>query len=138
MITGWAAGITFLICAVKALRERCKSAAPRRQGVAAPSNAFFCALDTFLYACPSPTAFAIGAYVTPNFTLLRALGALAGLLWQRYAPSSYAMSAIMLATGFVLGEGLLSLLTALLTTLHVAPATCAGCAVGMCGNACPS
>jgi len=87
---------------------------------------------------PSPTAFAIGMYVTPNWTLPRVAGALASAAWARASPRTHRHHMIMVATGLVLGEGLLSLLTAGLAAGGVPPATCAGCAPGLCGNACPS
>jgi hypothetical protein len=83
---------------------------------------------------PSPTAFSIGMYITANWTLPRLAGALAAAaLAKRGMPQQ---TVIMIATGFVLGEGVLALLTAVAATLGARPLSCAGCAPGMCGNWC--
>ena len=84
---------------------------------------------------PSPTAFSIGFYVTANWSLPRLLGALLGAaLTRRGALSEHGV--IMVATGFVLGEGVMALCTALLSTAGARPASCWGCAPGLCGNFC--
>jgi len=83
---------------------------------------------------PSPTAFSIGMYLTANWTIPRLAGALtAAALAKRGMPQQ---TIIMIATGLVLGEGVLALLTAVAATLGARPLSCAGCAPGMCGNWC--
>ncbi|KAJ1988042.1 OPT super [Dimargaris cristalligena] len=63
---------------------------------------------------PSGIAFAIGIYNPPNFTLARLTGALSVYLWNRFSDPRFEKSrnvmAIVVASGFVLGEGTLSLL----------------------------
>ncbi|ORX65863.1 OPT superfamily oligopeptide transporter [Linderina pennispora] len=56
---------------------------------------------------PSGIAFAIGIYNTPNFTLMRAIGAIAAAAEQLYR-RKIGMLVIILASGFVLGEGTFS------------------------------
>ena len=89
---------------------------------------------------PSPIAFAIGMYVTPNWTVARLIGALSAWAWScRRSAKAGDTGVIMVATGLVLGEGLAALATAGLAALEIAPWTCMGCIVpGQCGNACSS
>jgi OPT family oligopeptide transporter len=84
---------------------------------------------------PSPTAFSVGFYVTANWSIPRMCGAAAGaLLVQRTRLGENGV--VMVATGFVLGEGVTSLVTALLATAGARPLSCSGCAPGLCGNFC--
>ena len=57
----------------------------------------------------------------------------AAVLARRGMPQQ---SIIMLATGLVLGEGCMALVTATLASLGARPASCGGCAPGLCGNFC--
>jgi uncharacterized oligopeptide transporter (OPT) family protein len=70
---------------------------------------------------PSPVGFAIGLFVTPNWTITRLVGALAAAAWQRRWPASYDRYMLMAATGCVLGEGVLSIFTAGLASAGVRP-----------------
>ncbi|RYG45577.1 hypothetical protein EON67_10445, partial [archaeon] len=76
-------------------------------------------------------------YVTPNWTLTRVLGAGVATVWRMRRPTSYKEYMIMMATGLVLGDGIMSIFTALLVAAGAHPVSCGGCAVGMCGNGCP-
>jgi uncharacterized oligopeptide transporter (OPT) family protein len=87
--------------------------------------------------CPSPTAVAIGMYVTPNWTIPRVIGAVVAEMWRRWHEQSHRTSMVMVATGLVLGEGITSIVTAFISTAGVQPLTCSGCAPSMCGNGCP-
>jgi OPT family oligopeptide transporter len=71
---------------------------------------------------PSPVAFAVGMFVTPNWTLARLLGALVGAAWLRRWPSGHSRFMLMAATGCVLGEGVLAILTAGLASAGLQPA----------------
>lgn len=62
-------------------------------------------------------------------------GAVTALLMKRRGFQTQII--IMMATGFVLGEGLMALLTAVFAGAGVRPVTCGGCAPGGCGNFCP-
>ncbi|KAG0246516.1 hypothetical protein BGX31_001387 [Mortierella sp. GBA43] len=92
---------------------------------------------------PSGIAFAIGMYNLPNFTLARFIGGLVSIGWdwhcKRYAGHPGAKFAnigrvflIIIASGFVLGEGTLSIVNLLLKSAKVHSWTCAGCIEGIC------
>jgi len=63
---------------------------------------------------PSGIAFAVAMYITPNFTIPRVVGALVHLIWSRRNPTSHSEYMFIVASGFVLGEGITSIVTALL------------------------
>ncbi|KAI1313838.1 hypothetical protein EDD11_002470 [Mortierella claussenii] len=92
---------------------------------------------------PSGIAFAIGMYNLPNFTLARFVGGLISVWWDwhchRYAGQVNAKYAklgrvflIIIASGFVLGEGTLSIVNLTLKTFGVHSWSCAGCVEGIC------
>jgi len=68
---------------------------------------------------PSGIAFAIGLYVTPNWTLPRVVGALVSYVWHKYWPEQHSELMVIVASGFVLGEGITSIVTAGLKTAGV-------------------
>eukprot|EP01117_Protostelium_nocturnum_P014751 TRINITY_DN5644_c0_g2_i1.p1 TRINITY_DN5644_c0_g2~~TRINITY_DN5644_c0_g2_i1.p1 ORF type:complete len:389 (-),score=75.38 TRINITY_DN5644_c0_g2_i1:24-1190(-) len=61
---------------------------------------------------PNGIAFAIGMYITPNWTIPRFIGALINVIWKKGWKQSHLNYMIIVASGFVLGEGMLSILTA--------------------------
>lgn len=137
-VAGAAGGITLAVSLVHAWVEAALHSHPPHGGAPGPAVPRWKRVAAAVaHWTPSPTAFAIGMYLTPNWTLPRVLGAAASLVWQRLHPQSHVKNMVMVATGFVLGEGFLSIVNAGLASAGVKPATCAGCAVGMCGNACP-
>lgn len=76
----------------------------------------------YLVYLPNGVAVGIGIYNTPNFTLARFLGGLLAYTWMRYAKRGHAdqkVKMIIVSSGLVLGEGLLSGFTMLLTSLGV-------------------
>ncbi|KAF9090911.1 hypothetical protein BGX29_011223 [Mortierella sp. GBA35] len=89
---------------------------------------------------PSGIAFAIGMYNLPNFTLARFVGGLVSVGWdwycKRYPGTKYGklgrVFLIIIASGFVLGEGTLSIVNLFLKTYKVHSWTCAGCIEGIC------
>ncbi|KAG0024244.1 hypothetical protein BGZ81_007762 [Podila clonocystis] len=92
---------------------------------------------------PSGIAFAIGIYNLPNFTLARFAGGLVSVWWDKHChkygkdPSAkYArlgrVFLIIIASGFVLGEGTLSIVNLFLKTFGVSPWSCVGCYAGCC------
>ncbi|KAG0295719.1 hypothetical protein BGZ98_001263 [Dissophora globulifera] len=90
---------------------------------------------------PSGIAFAIGMYNLPNFTLARFVGGVVSVAWDAYCQryqnqSRYAklgrVFLIIIASGFVLGEGTLSIVNLTLKTFNVHAWTCAGCVEGIC------
>jgi uncharacterized oligopeptide transporter (OPT) family protein len=78
---------------------------------------------------PSPSAVAVGMYVTPNWALVRLAGAVGFAAWGRLHPRSHAASWRLLAAGLVVGEGLMGIATAGLGAAGVRPLTCSGCPV---------
>ncbi|KAF9364858.1 hypothetical protein BGX34_000149 [Mortierella sp. NVP85] len=97
----------------------------------------------WLHYVPSGIAFAIGMYNLPNFTLARFVGGLVSIGWdwhcKRYAGHPGAKYAnlgrvflIIIASGFVLGEGTLSIVNLILKSYDVHSWTCAGCVEGIC------
>ena len=92
---------------------------------------------------PSGIAFAIGMYNLPNFTLARFVGGVVSLWWdwhcKKYAGHPSAKYAklgrvflIIIASGFVLGEGTFSIVNLILKTAKVHSASCVGCYAGAC------
>ncbi|KAF9438309.1 hypothetical protein BGZ76_008697 [Entomortierella beljakovae] len=89
---------------------------------------------------PSGIAFAIGMYNLPNFTLARFIGGVVSLWWDWHCkknPSSKfgrlgRVFLIIIASGFVLGEGTFSIVNLILKTSGVRSASCVGCYQGAC------
>lgn len=76
----------------------------------------------YLVYLPNGVAVGIGIYNSPNFTLARFLGGVIAYWWmKKNAPSDHnsKISIIIFSSGLVLGEGLLSGFTMLLTSLGV-------------------
>ncbi|XP_014561033.1 hypothetical protein COCVIDRAFT_34064 [Bipolaris victoriae FI3] len=67
---------------------------------------------------PGGIAVAVGMYNTPSFTLARTVGGLISLWWRRWKGRSET-PIIVLASGLILGEGLLSIMNLLLASLNV-------------------
>jgi OPT family oligopeptide transporter len=85
---------------------------------------------------PSAVAFGIGLYLVPYWTIPRFLGSLAQFFWQRYYPASHDRNMLVVASGLVLGEGIMSIITALFTSFDVPYATCGGCNESLCPSRC--
>jgi uncharacterized oligopeptide transporter (OPT) family protein len=87
---------------------------------------------------PSAIPFAIAFYVscliqcfsdlqvTPNWTLARVAGSFAEYLWRKKWPMQHNKYMVVVASGFVLGEGITSIFLALLKTVGVPVLSCAG------------
>jgi uncharacterized oligopeptide transporter (OPT) family protein len=86
---------------------------------------------------PSGISFAVAMYVTPNWSLPRVVGATLQYVWLRKYPGSYQRNMIIVASGFVLGEGMMSIVTALMETAGI-PRWCGGCAGHSCPGSCGS
>ncbi|KAH7320315.1 OPT oligopeptide transporter protein-domain-containing protein [Stachybotrys elegans] len=67
---------------------------------------------------PGGIAVAIGMYNVPSFTLARAIGGIFAWYWNRVMKRS-STPLIILASGFILGEGFLSIVNLLLQSLRV-------------------
>ncbi|KAN0061765.1 OPT superfamily [Thecaphora frezii] len=91
---------------------------------------------------PSGIAFAVGMLNTPNFSLARLLGGVVAHLYARrlarQRPNSASPLAgifiIIVASGFVLGEGAASIVSLLLKQHSAEPWTCFGCRGGCSGG----
>ncbi|ODV93333.1 hypothetical protein PACTADRAFT_51935 [Pachysolen tannophilus NRRL Y-2460] len=70
---------------------------------------------------PSGVAVGIGIYNTPSFTLARFVGGMIAYFWLRHCNHSHdgKIRMIVFSSGLVLGEGLLSCLTMLFTSLGI-------------------
>lgn len=58
---------------------------------------------------PSGIAVGVGMYLTPDWVLPRAAGAAVDWMWRRRCPASHQLRALMLASGFILGDGVASI-----------------------------
>ncbi len=89
---------------------------------------------------PSGVAFAIGFLNTPSFSLARLAGGVIEYTYHTRRASRAEdgdIRLIVVASGFVLGEGVMSVFCLLLRTYGVGVASCWGCDFGTCGG-CPS
>lgn len=86
---------------------------------------------------PSGVAFAIGFLNTPSFSIARLIGGIMEYVYRtRYAKHERDIRLIVIASGFVLGEGVVSIVGLILRILGVGVASCWGCGHGHCGE-CP-
>jgi hypothetical protein len=70
------------------------------------------AVDWVLALLPSGVGFAVGCYLTPNWTVPRLLGSVFEQVWLLLSPESHAAFMMVTASGLVLGEGCASVVTA--------------------------
>ena len=59
---------------------------------------------------PSGMSVGVAMYLTPDFTIPRVFGAIAERCWRHNAPPSHRRHMLVVASGFVLGEGIWSML----------------------------
>lgn len=88
---------------------------------------------------PSGVAFSIGFLNTPSFTLGRLIGGAIEAAWrarQKSKGRDNGITLIVIASGFVLGEGLVSVVTLILRSWGIGIFSCWGCGHGMCSG-CP-
>lgn len=71
-------------------------------------------VDWVLALLPSGVGFAVGMYLTPNWTVPRLLGSVVDQVWLLLSPASHAAFMMVTASGLVLGEGCASILTAII------------------------
>ncbi|CAO1613391.1 unnamed protein product [Parajaminaea phylloscopi] len=101
--------------------------------------------EEWAWYLPSGVAFAVGILNTPNFSIARFLGGLITLWWERRqrqrgngearSGSGAKILLIIIASGFVLGEGAGSILNLFAKQGGMRPISCAGCR-GSCGGGC--
>ncbi|KAH9959654.1 OPT oligopeptide transporter [Russula dissimulans] len=88
---------------------------------------------------PSGVAFAIGFLNTPSFSLARLVGGIVEHIYRARLASQGKdddLPLIVIASGFVLGEGVMSVVCLVLRTYGIGVLSCWGCDSGMCGG-CP-
>ena len=88
---------------------------------------------------PSGVAFAIGFLNTPSFTLARLIGGAIEVIWRtrrQHKGTGNGITLIVIASGFVLGEGLVSVVALILRSCGIGVSSCWGCGHGMCSG-CP-
>lgn len=88
---------------------------------------------------PSGVAFAIGFLNTPSFSLARLIGGIVEHVYYRRVGGREkgGIRLIIIASGFVLGEGVVSIVALILRTWGIGVASCWGCVPGLCGG-CPA
>lgn len=88
---------------------------------------------------PSGVAFAIGFLNTPSFSLARLIGGIIEHIYHARVNRNGGadIRLIVIASGFVLGEGVVSVVSLVLRTFGVGVISCFGCSPGLCGG-CPS
>lgn len=88
---------------------------------------------------PSGIAFAIGFLNTPSFSIARLIGGVMEYLYhKKYAGAGgHDIRLVVIASGFVLGEGVVSIVSLILRTFGVGVISCFGCGHGLCGG-CPA
>jgi len=85
---------------------------------------------------PSGVAFAIGFLNTPSFSMARLIGGIIEYVYHRRvckrgAEAMDAITIILVGSGFVLGEGVMSIVSLILKTFGI-PSSCFGCIEGVC------
>jgi uncharacterized oligopeptide transporter (OPT) family protein len=84
---------------------------------------------------PSGVAFAIGFLNTPSFSIARLIGGVLEYYYRKkVAKDSQDIRLIVIASGFVLGEGVVSIMTLVLQISGVHAISCWGCGHGLCGG----
>lgn len=83
---------------------------------------------------PSGIAFAVGFLNTPSFSLARLIGGIIEYVYNRRhkGEGGSTVRLVIIASGFVLGEGTFSIVSLVLKTMHVGVISCWGCAEGSC------
>lgn len=76
---------------------------------------------------PSVMAVGVGMYIAPNWVLPRCAGSLLQVVWKRTNSAGHDRLMLLAASGFVLGEGLMSIANAGLRAGGAGPWTCDGC-----------
>lgn len=97
-------------------------------------------LSRMIQHLPSGIAFAVGFLNSPSFSIARLIGGyIAYKSAQRTGKGETPLMIIVVASGFVLGEGVLSIVSLGLTSAGYGAVSCWGCARGgggYCGGGC--
>lgn len=100
---------------------------------------------------PSGVAFAVGMLNTPNFSLSRLIGGITEAWWRRKYyklrqrddgvdedweddTGLGEVEIVIIASGFVLGEGVASIVNLIMKVMGISHASCWGCAEGICSG----
>lgn len=86
---------------------------------------------------PSGVAFAIGFLNTPSFSLARLVGGVIEYKFRAGSANRRDIRLLVIASGFVLGEGVSSIFALILQIWGFGAISCWGCGHGLCGG-CPS
>jgi uncharacterized oligopeptide transporter (OPT) family protein len=82
---------------------------------------------------PSGVAFAIGFLNPPAFSMARLIGGVIEYIFHtKFAKDRSDIRLIVIASGFVLGEGVVGIATLVLKLLGIGAITCFGCGHGFC------
>lgn len=87
-------------------------------------------LSTFVSTLPSGVAFAIGFLNAPSFSLARLIGGYIAYRSARAYGGETPLFAIVVASGFVLGEGVISIVNLTLASRGYGALSCFGCGLG--------
>ena len=144
-------------CQVNVVQEKTEACVPLGDGQLPKNSAAFMATFSVIFGffsalkiyairrnlwfskwIPSGVAFAIGFLNTPSFSIARLIGGIMEYVYRtRYARDRGDIRLIVIASGFVLGEGVMSIISLVLRTFGVGVASCFGCGHGLCGG-CPT
>ena len=84
---------------------------------------------------PSGVAFAVGFLNTPAFSIARLIGGILEYWYRtRVAKGKNDIRLIVVASGFVLGEGVVGIVCLILEIFGVGALSCWGCSHGRCGT----
>lgn len=86
---------------------------------------------------PSGIAFAVGFLNTPSFSIARLVGGVVEHVYRRRMEKhggERGIGLVIVASGFVLGEGVVSIVGLVLRTFGVGVVSCWGCLEGVCGS----
>lgn len=88
-------------------------------------------VNTILPYLPSGIAFAVGFLNSPSFSIARLIGGCIAHIFARASGSRQTpLLAIVVASGFVLGEGVVSIVTLVMTNWGYGAVSCIGCGLG--------
>jgi uncharacterized oligopeptide transporter (OPT) family protein len=97
-------------------------------------------MGKYITYLPSGIAFAVGFLNSPSFSLARLIGGYIAYRAARNSPTGETpLFAIVVASGFVLGEGVVSIVTLALTSAGFGAISCWGCGLsggGYCSGGC--
>lgn len=115
-----AAGAAILPLLSRILQWRIDSAEAKAMSAGQRPESAAPAARIALTYMPSGVGFAVGMYVSPQFTIPRVLGTIAEQAWLRCNPNNHRDMMIVVASGLVLGEGTAALIWAVVKSIVMA------------------